>query len=536
MNAEKKRCTLPNTHYCYTVREYDARGNKTKFSYYDDKDKLAMTDEGIAMICYEYDENGNETTRTFYDAKGKPCVMNRYCSRLEFAYDDQGNCISERYKNTDGKLMLVNGVAGYNWTFDARGNIQKKYPIGLNGSLAVGEYDERLKYDERDNVIERSYFNAKGTPTVCERGFHKLLMKYNSNNLCVQDEFYGTNGLLCNVKNENFAVIKIEFDERGNEISKEYFTPTGTRGYNHSKVHKFYNQYNKVVNKIKHQIAFGSDGKPVAADGIAPEGRIEYDKRGNMVKLVCYDGYGKKTTGLHGWSERRFTYDEAGLNTSEAFYSLSGKPVMDKELKYHKRVCTYNALRLPSSVTYLGVNGKPILITGGYSTVKYKYNSKNQRMEKCYYGTDGTRTNNDSGFSREVYTYREGTEYKLDLYAVSGKKIATGIWEKGQWNFQSMGQYTLPHGMAWKTFWRQGAAQCPLKLADGISLEKVVVAGNVVILDLILTNYSAEQVTDEMIEVLVKMRDLLKKTSKMPSGTTLKMEVYDQYRDKVTTL
>lgn len=51
----------------------------------------------------------------------------------------------------------------------------------------------------------------------------------------------------------------------------------------------------------------------MAADDIAPEGRIEYDKRGNMIKLVCYDGYGKKTTGLHGWSEHRFTYDEAGL-------------------------------------------------------------------------------------------------------------------------------------------------------------------------------------------------------------------------------
>lgn len=42
-------------------------------------------------------------------------------------------------------------------------------------------------------------------------------------------------------------------------------------------------------------------------------------------------------------------------------------------------------------------------------------------------------------------------------------------------------------------------------------LGKVVIVGNVVVLDLILTNYSAEQVTDEMIEVLVKMRDLLKR-------------------------
>lgn len=436
MDAEKKRCTLPNTHYCYTVREYDARGNKIKFSYYDDKDKLAMTNEGVAVTCYEYDENGNEIARSFYNEKGKPCVLNRFCARWEFAYDDQGNCISERYKNTDGKLMLVNGVAGYNRSFDARGNKQNVCPIGLNGSLAVGKFDERMKYDDRDNVIELSYFNAKGTPTVCESGFHKLLMKYNSNNQCVQDEFYGTNGLLCNVKNKNFAVIKTEFDERGNEISKEYFTSTGTRGYDHSRVHKYYNQYNKVVNKIKHQIAFGSDGKPVAADGIAPEGRVEYDKRGNMIKLICYDGYGKKTTGLHGWSEQRFTYDEAGMRTSLAFYSLSECPVMDKYLKYHKQVYTYNAMRLLSSVTFLGVNGKPILVEGGYSSIKYRYNSQTQHIETGYYGTDGTRTNNASGFSREVYTFRDGAEYKCELYAASGKKLATAIKKNGQWNIQ----------------------------------------------------------------------------------------------------
>lgn len=436
MDAEKKRCTLPNTHFCYTVREYDARGNKIKFSYYDDKDKLAMTNEGVAVTCYEYDENGNEIARSFYNEKGKPCVLNRFCARWEFAYDDQGNCISERYKNTDGKLMLVNGVAGYNRSFDARGNKQNVYPIGLNSSLAVGKFDERMKYDDRDNVIELSYFNAKGTPTVCESGFHKLLMKYNSNNQCVQDEFYGTNGLLCNVKNKNFAVIKTEFDERGNEISKEYFTSTGTRGYDHSRVHKYYNQYNKVVNKIKHQIAFGSDGKPVAADGIAPEGRVEYDKRGNMIKLICYDGYGKKTTGLHGWSEQRFTYDEAGMRTSLAFYSLSGCPVMDKYLKYHKQVYTYNAMRLLSSVTFLGVNGKPILVEGGYSSIKYRYNSQTQHIETGYYGTDGTRTNNASGFSRQVYTFRDGAEYKCEWYAASGKKLATAIKKNGQWNIQ----------------------------------------------------------------------------------------------------
>ena len=94
----------------------------------------------------------------------------------------------------------------------------------------------------------------------------------------------------------------------------------------------------------------------------------------------------------------------------------------------------------------------------------------------------------------------------------------------------------LSQGIDWKSFWRQSAAQCPLKLADGVSVEKITISGNIVMLDLILTNYSADQVTDEMIEALVKVKDLLRKTSKMPSNTTLRINAYDQYREKITTL
>lgn len=209
---------------------------------------------------------------------------------------------------------------------------------------------------------------------------------------------------------------------------------------------------------------------------------------------------------------------------------------MDKEMKYHKLLYTYNPMRLPSSMTYLGANGKPIIVTGGYSTIKFKYNSQNQCVERSYYGTNGARTNNASGFCREVYTFRDGTEYKCDLYDVSGKKVATAIRTNGKWNVQGMGQNNLSQGIDWKSFWRQGAAQCPLKLADGVSVEKITVAGNVVILDLILTNYSADQVTDEMVEALIKVKEMLKKTSKMPSNATLRVNVYDQYREKITTL
>ena len=77
----------------------------------------------------------------------------------------------------------------------------------------------------------------------------------------------------------------------------------------------------------------------------------------------------------------RFTYDDSGLQTSEAYYSLDGKPYTDKELKYHKIVYTYNSMRLTESATYYGVNDKPINGSSGYSTTKYKYNDQNQRTQ-----------------------------------------------------------------------------------------------------------------------------------------------------------
>lgn len=209
-------------------------------------------------------------------------------------------------------------------------------------------------------------------------------------------------------KGQNYAVVKREFDERGNKISEVYFTQSGSRGTDNFKVHKYYNQYDKVVNKMCHQISFGVDGKPVAADNVAAEGRITYDKRGNMTKLVCYDGYGRKVNGLRGWCEERFTYNEAGDETSEAFFDINGKAVTNTYNKYHKAVYTYNNMRMVSSVSYYGSNGKPTEIVGGYSSVKYKYNQQNQRTETAYFGTGGGPVDNSNGWHREVYTFKAG--------------------------------------------------------------------------------------------------------------------------------
>lgn len=536
MDASQKCFTLPDKHVGYYTREYDARGNYTRVSYYDAKGNLSVTDEGVAVVCYEYDDNGNESARYFLNAQKKPCVLNSYCSRVEYMYDIQGNCISMQYKNIDGKLMQVNGVACYEWDFDQRGNIVSEKLLGTNGRLASGTLEQRMKYDDRDNVTERSYWTTNGVAALCKDGYHKVLMRYTTSNLCAQMEYYDTKGILKNLNGQNYAVIKREYDERGNMVSATYFTQSGSRGTDDSNVHKYFNQYDKVANKINHQISFGSNGKPVVAKNYAAEGRLEYDKCGNVTKLICYDGYGKKINGNHGWCEKQFIYNNAGLCSSEAYFNMEGKPAVDTSLKYHKVVYEYNDMRLLSCMEFYSANGNRILCTDGYSIVRYKYNNQNQRTEVSYYDVRNKPVNMSNGWHKEVYSYRAGTEYRCDLYDALNRKIATAVKENGKWNVHGVGRQNNSVTSNWRAVWAQMAKECPVKFENDVIFESVVIEVDGIVVSLVFESLVSEQITSDMINAVRELIPNFRKKTDTPSYIDIQIDVYDKYHERVVSI
>lgn len=542
MDAQKRPTNRADTHFCYMKNEYDARGNYTRKAFYDTNHKLVLTDEGIASVCFEYDDNGNETTIYFLNTEGKPCVRNYSFARCEFTYDDQGNIATERYKNEDGNLMLVDGKAGVNCSYDARGNVTIYRPIGLGGSLAPDMQEVRYVYDDRDNIIEEAYFGASGNKVNGNDGFHKVTRKYNAANQNIQEEYYNTAGLLTNVKGQNFAVVKREYDQRANVTSVTYFTQTGDRGSDQSKVHKYYYQYDDVVNKKCHQITFGTDGKPVVADGIAKEGRVEYDARGNMVKLICYDGYGKKCNGEHGWCEMRYTYDDSGLVTSWAYFTIDNKPHIDPESKYHKLVYGYNAMRLIETETYYGTNNKPINCEGGFSTIKAKYNKQNQCEEKSYFGTNGQKVNNKGGYHREHYYFKAGAQYKCDYFDVSGRKIGTAIKVNNKWEVQGVGavqanaqaaQYAQPD---WRSQIDVYAAECPANVGNGVIVESISAFGNTVYVHIKLENEETTEVGEALIAAISQVKAEFRQSTGIPSYVEVYFTISNKYNEKLITL
>lgn len=525
LDDNNKPMTLPDVHFCYTTIDYDVRGNISKRAYFDKDGKPIMTNEGISSVEYEYDENGNEKSRQFYNEGGKPCVLNWYCSRVEDSYDDQGNLKSTRYLDTQGKPMTVDGVATYEYEYDSRGNVTKERPLGINGSIADGRYELRYKYDGLDNIIERAYFNNAGTAVACAEGYHKEVNKYNSRNQCTEVEYYGAAGNLVNVGNNKCAVIKREFDARGNKTSETFFDCNGNRGTDYMKVHKYFNQYDKVTNQICHQISFGADGKPIIANDIAAEGKIEYDKRGNMTNLQCLDGYGKKINGKRGWYETRFEYDNFGERTSEAYYSIDGKPIEDNQTGFHKIAYKYNAMRLQESMSYHDTDGKLKNTSAGYAMVKTKYNNQNQRTEIAYYGANGKPINGNGGWHREVYVFKNGKENQCTLYDINGSKVASASKVNGQWVFHEKNVTGFQKEVNWKDVWKAIADECPSPVDDGVSIEAVEISNNKVTVYIKTQSLSQFESNSDLEEAKKMMVDFFRSATGTPSYVEIEIIV-----------
>ncbi len=536
MDTARKPMVVRAKNVCKITQEYDVRGNITKTAYLDDKDKPAMSDEGIAAACYEYDENGNETARYFLDAAGKPCVLNRFCHKAEMTYDEAGNQLSVTYYNASGGKMSVNGTAQYVYEYDVRGNTTRIRSFAANGKLSKAWADERSQFDDRNNPVSVAYYNADGKPALCDDGYHKVVRQFASNNLCVREEYYGTSGTLKNVANNKYAVRKMEYDDRGNQVSETYFTETGERGCDNNKVHKYYNQYDKIANKVSHQISFGVDGKPISVAGAAPEGRITYDKKGNMLSLACYDGNGGKINGQNGWHDTRYTYDESGEKLSQAYYSLDGKAVSEKNMKYHKVAYEYDGWRNVITETYYGTDGKKTENANGVGIVRYKYNDLNQRTEEAYFGSNGKPKNCGYGYQRVVYTFKNGTEHSCVIYDANKKKIATGQVVNGQWQLKGTATAPSPSRTTttpgWYSVWKSFAKECPIDV-DGVgTIAYILVESDGVIMTIV----QPEQVASNYLDFVREYVKYLKKETGIPSYVPFTAGIYNKNWDRQYTV
>lgn len=482
--------------------EYDKRGHLTKLSFYaPDGKTLCYDDDGTAGWNCSYDENGNQVELNFFDVGGNPHVPSGlHYAKVVYTYDENNNCTSKKFFDLQGKLTSVNGVAGYEYKLDRRGNILEEKPIGTDGSLALNMLIVKYKYDECNNVIEQALFDKKGAAKN-NKNVHKYEYAYNTRNQMVEERHYSTDGKLT-LSSEKWAIMKVEYNLRGLRNATHYY------GINEKpcKIEEGWSsatfEYDAFGNVVK-QCFFDVEGNPSDPKDMAPVGIAQYDLRGNMTFIAAQDSKGNYILyPKEKWAITRSEYDKRNNNTSISYFNEKDEPATCSD-GYHKKTSKYDTHDRTIEEAYFGTNNQPTLYYNVHKFVyKYAQNSDNI-VEYALYGIKGQPVNCDAGFQKMVITYNaEGTKpVTRKFYQANGSLLATQHWNGSDWVNSS----TPPSSSDWKAQVIASNQDCPLDLGEELmhlTIQSIRATGDKECEVRFTVPYSQSQLSSEQLEAM----------------------------------
>ncbi len=556
--------------------EYDKRGNTIKVSYFEADEKTPRLDiRGVAGFESKYDDKGNLLEQRYFGVKGNTVTsLSDHYAKIKFTYDDNGNVLTLRYLTPSDELTLVNGIAGWDYVRDKRGNVLEEKPVGINGGLAAGSLISKYKYDKFNNCIEHSLYEASGEPALDKFGVHRYEYVFNSHNQMIEQRNYNTNGQLIMASgNNSFAIMKNEFDDKGNRIKASYFGPDKqpcvcSEGWSSSKY-----EYDVFGNIIK-QSFFGVDGKPTDPSVMVPVGICKYDNNGNMLFIAAQDGKGHYIINPNtGWAIQRATYDDKSQLVSTAFFDADDKAMIGPD-GYHKVTYKYNNNSHKTEEAYFGTDGKPMVGSGGCHMIKYRYDDNGNEIEEAYFGTDGKPmlvngihmermvyninglatsvayynkagkpTDCDAGFHKITLTYNDNGQYtSRKFYRANGSLLGSQTYNFStmSWNELQVAGGTSGNSSSgssgtsseWKNSIKEANSECPLKIADGVYVQSFSTSGNSVTIVIKLAEVSKYNMTDEMEntvkEIGNQVRTNFKSSFQLPSSVAVHVKIIDK--------
>ena len=176
---------------------------------------------------------------------------------------------------------------------------------------------------------------------------------------------------------------------------------------------------------------YGKDGKPLKGADVNAEGRVEYDKCGNIVSLIVLNGYGKPAIGSAGFHKLERKYNDNNKVECEQYKDTNGKLVKHKTYGYAKITYTYDDKRNLIMEKYFNTSGN----VTGYST--YKYNERNAQTEICLYDANKNLDDSKYGFAKIAIVYSNDgvTPQKRIFYNRFEKQLAWQYYntQTGEW-------------------------------------------------------------------------------------------------------
>jgi serine/threonine protein kinase len=418
--------------YAIEKRAYDGQGRLANVAYFDTQGQPVADWLRVARTEYSYSEDGRSREERFFDVEGKP-ARHRFlcCTRLSRTIDEEGHEAE---------------VVAHDLDLSLRRDLR----------FALAAPRVKRKHDERGNVIEESYFTVEGKPALSWFGVHRMKVAYDDRGHRVEMRFEDQEGkpavprsrllidffsgagpaVLRWIWDENgdntevqaltlegkpddtwslalvaalgyregetvlpagVARVRCRFDERGNrtEVSHlnakgEILDPVrGRQGVTRGRLTLAYDKHGNVTEAALYQrdgqlakevgpprvtVQYDDDGRPIDCILFGPEGRFSmagvsryrftYDQQGNRTSEAFFDSEDQPAPGPSGYARATYRYDTRGNLTESQFHDAEGKPVTT-------RVVVTGRDPFPAFGPPMGMDPAPIPLEAGDVLLTY---------------------------------------------------------------------------------------------------------------------------------------------------------------------
>lgn len=427
------------TEHYYTANGTPAMRTDTKtfgfaYEYNDDGMRIALTnlghddkpisdDHGVVTTALEYDDNGRYSRVSYLDKDGNPCNYiedgNIYNS-FTFAYNDRGLITEQSYFALDGTpASLTAGVPTIRFEYDSAGYLLKTayYDAGGNPGAFLG-YNSAImrEYDDLHREVLLYYTDKDGKRTTNEDREWGYRLEYDVHGNVSKYETLGEDGKPTDLPGY-ITIIKYTYDERGNNIAREFYDEKDNKCTNYEGIHRIEQVYDPVTNLVTQEKCYGlknllhvnhyaydSNGNQIKAYTLDSRDRLvgdvtnaTYDKFNRQVKewKSSIDGKKRLYPGLE-YSIVTVKYDDRGNIIERAFFDTSGRPALDN-LSTHRRISDYDDMNRVIHEKNLGKDGKPSIGRNAYPEGKVEYDERGNIVSlicldgygRPYTGADG---------------------------------------------------------------------------------------------------------------------------------------------------
>ena len=407
----------PTKNYGYETKvkyKFNDLDQLVQMAYYDKDDRLTNTYTGIAICKFTYDNSGNVTKYEYFaeDGRSRANSISGFAIE-EVEYDNIGNIKSIKHIDKNDKV-----VDSKEYTYDRNTNF----------TTEIKDKDDRgnvtstmhYKHDKNGNVTQEWTTNERDR-------LDGVIMnhEYDKNNREKRNWTTNEQQQRVNQTGTEYCEAAYKYDDRGNCIEVTFFSTESTPALDAQRTFKRIRKFDDC-NRVIYEKNLGTDGQPIHGTGTNPEGKVEYDKFGNITLLACYDGYGNPTIGADGYYVRETEYNDENLLERVEYRDKDNSLVKVPSVSAAKTRYKYDDERNRIEEKYFTERGSLDY------TITSKYNEKNKITESCLYNADGELDDGRAGFCRGVIEYEsdQETPSKLTFYRKDGTIVQQEHWNK----------------------------------------------------------------------------------------------------------